>query len=106
MYTKAIWKSSQKEWQQTEFNQIHLNVKSQNGQIQSGICNTNRDRSGAGWSNGGGSGFEFWKPIRSACQADRKKLVSEVAGKSEAVQAATQRAKELTEPWKVARFIG
>ena len=30
---------------------------------------------------------------------DRKKLVSEVAGKSEAVQAATQRAKELTEPW-------
>lgn len=55
---------------------------------------------------GGGSGFEFWKPIRSACQADRKKLVSEVAGKSEAVQAATQRAKELTEPWKVARFIG
>lgn len=54
----------------------------------------------------GGSGFEFWKPVRSACQADRKKLVSEVAGKSEAVQAATQRAKELTEPWKVARFIG
>ena len=54
----------------------------------------------------GRSGFEFWKPIRSACQADRKKLVSEVAGKSEAVQAATQRAKELTEPWKVARFIG
>jgi hypothetical protein len=32
-------------------------------------------------------------------QLDRKKLVSEVAGKSEAVQAATQRAKELTEPW-------
>ena len=31
---------------------------------------------------------------------DRKKLVSEVAGKSEAVQAATQRAKELTEPWR------
>ena len=51
-----------------------------------------------------GPGFEFSKPIRSARQADRKKLVSEVAGKSEAVQAATQRAKELTEPWKVARF--
>ena len=43
-YTQNIWKSSRKEWQQTEFNQIHLNAKSQNGQIQSGICNTNRDR--------------------------------------------------------------
>ena len=41
-------------------------------------------------------------------QLDRKKLVSEVAGKSEAVQAATQRAKELTEPWHamaVGRFL-
>lgn len=53
----------------------------------------------------GGSGFEFWKPIRSACQADRKKLVSEVAGKSEAVQAATQRAKELTEPWESSKMV-
>ena len=38
---KSCLGSSRKEWQ-TEFTQIHLSAKSQNGQI-SGICNTSRD---------------------------------------------------------------
>lgn len=41
--------------------------------------------------------------LTSVRSEDRKKLVGEissVAEKSEAMQAATQRAKELTEPWR------